>query len=164
MSVSPCSCLKVKKGTTTDAAEKASIDEAYMDLSAMVNRRLLAAYPFLAQVPVDAPEGIDSLLPQAPPIDWTEAGHILPTLAEYMESDNEPDDEEEASQRIGVSTTCWSDWALRIGAEIMMDVRQAIWKRLHYTTSAGIAHNKAMAKVRFHYTLCILSLCMAPTD
>jgi DNA polymerase eta len=154
----------VKKGTTTEAAEKASIDEAYMDLSAMVRDRLLAAHPFLAQIPVDAPEGIDSLLPQAPHIDWTDAGHVLPTLAEYMESNNEPDDEEEALQRIGVSTTCWSDWALRIGAEMMMDVRQAIWKRLHYTSSAGIAHNKAMAKVRSQFTLCILSLCMAPTD
>jgi DNA polymerase eta len=162
--VRTCSCLKVKKGTTTEAAEKASIDEAYMDLSAMVRDRLLAAHPFLAQIPVDAPEGIDSLLPQAPHIDWTDAGHVLPTLAEYMESNNEPDDEEEALQRIGVSTTCWSDWALRIGAEIMMDVRQAIWKRLHYTSSAGIAHNKAMAKVRSQFTLCILSLCMAPTD
>lgn len=109
MPVSPCSCLKVNKGTTTDAAEKASIDEAYMDLSAMVSDRLLAAHPFLAQIPVDAPEGIDSLLPQAPSIDWTDAGHVLPTLAEYMESDNEPDEEEEALQRIGVSTTCWSD-------------------------------------------------------
>jgi DNA polymerase eta len=162
--VRTCSCLKVKKGTTTEAAEKASIDEAYMDLSAMVRDRLLAAHPFLAQIPVDAPEGIDSLLPQAPHIDWTDAGHVLPTLAEYMESNNEPDDEEEALQRIGVSTTCWSDWALRIGAEMMMDVRQAIWKRLHYTSSAGIAHNKAMAKVRSQFTLCILSLCMAPTD
>ena len=123
-----------------DWVEKASIDEAYMNLTPLVLQRLVEGHPFLADVPADAPDGTDSLLPPAPPIDWTDAGHVLPVDREL-----EGGDEEDEEDGVGV---CWSDWALRIGAEIMADLREEIWKRLHYTTSAGIAHNKAMAKVR----------------
>jgi DNA polymerase eta len=65
---------------------------------------------------------------------------------EKLEEDWE--DEEGEEERFEGRMTCWSDWALRIGADIMNDLREEIWKRLHYTTSAGVAHNKAMAKVR----------------
>lgn len=135
--------------------EKASIDEAYMNLTPLVIARLIAKYPFLAEVPKDAPDGIDSLLPPAPPIDWTDAGYVIPVatddqndepeekLEEELEDEEGDDDKGEGGSR----TTCWSDWALRIGADIMTDLREEIWKRLHYTTSAGVAHNKAMAKV-----------------
>lgn len=49
------------------------------------------------------------------------------------------------------TTPTWHDWALCIGAEIMGEVRKAVWERLHYTCSAGIAHNKAMAKVSLRW-------------
>lgn len=133
-----------------DCTEKASIDEAYMNLTPLVLERLIGAYPFLAEVPKDAPDGIDSPLPPAPPIDWTGAGHVLPIVHDDDEdaiSEN-LEDEDGGEEREKARSTCWSDWALRIGADIMVDLRQEIWKRLHYTTSAGVAHNKAMAKVR----------------
>lgn len=136
--------------------EKASIDEAYMNLTPLVLERLIAKYPFLAEVPKDAPDGIDSPLPPAPPIDWTDAGHVLPILSDDNEElgeklEDEFGDEEAEEERDASRVTCWSDWALRIGADIMLDLREEIWKRLHYTTSAGVAHNKAMAKVSRYY-------------
>jgi len=118
--------------------EKASIDEAFMDLTPMVVDRLLAAHPHLATVPDDAPDGLDSPLPPAPPIDWSKAGNVIPIQRG-----------EEDSHEEGEEVDTWQDWALCLGAEIMAEVRAEVWKRLHYTCSAGIAHNKAMAKVRF---------------
>jgi DNA polymerase eta len=120
--------------------EKASIDEAFMDLTPMVIDRLLQAHPHLATVPPDAPDGLDSLLPPAPPINWSKAGNIIPIDTEG----EEPPAEE---------TDTWQDWALCIGAEIMADVRAEVWKQLHYTCSAGIAHNKAMAKVSIIWSI-----------
>ena len=40
-----------------------------------------------------------------------------------------------------------SDWRLKIGAEICQDIRDAIFKECGYTCSAGIAHNKTLAKL-----------------
>lgn len=128
--------------TSLTKKEKASIDEAYMDLTPLVLERLLDRFPFLSIIPEDAPEGIDSILPPAPPIDWSGAGNVLPTSDSFQEDPEEEDHEETESAK-----ACWSDWALRIGADIMADLRQETWTRLHYTTSAGVAHNKAMAKV-----------------
>ena len=137
-------------------SEKASIDEAYMNLTPLIIERLIAKYPFLAEVPKDAPDGIDSLLPPAPPIDWADAGYVIPISdndsdsgepEEKLEHDFEHGEGDEDRGEGSSRTTCWSDWALRIGADIMTELREEIWKRLHYTTSAGVAHNKAMAKV-----------------
>lgn len=50
----------------TIVAEKASIDEAFLDLTPMVIERLLAAHPYLSKVPEDAPNGLDSPLPPPP--------------------------------------------------------------------------------------------------
>ncbi|XMA11577.1 hypothetical protein WAI453_004368 [Rhynchosporium graminicola] len=41
----------------------------------------------------------------------------------------------------------WDDIALNIGAEVIRGLRQQIFESLRYTCSAGIAHNKAMAKL-----------------
>lgn len=129
-------------------AEKASIDEAYMDLTPMVISRLLERFPHLATVPEDAKDGLETALPDPPHLPWTTSVNLLPTdtgasLAaegeECTSDDEEPPKEDAAT---------WSDWALFLGSEIMANVRAEIWDRLHYTCSAGIAHNKAMAKVR----------------
>lgn len=131
--------------------------------------RLLALFPHLATVPEDAPEGLDSPLPPAPPIDWAKAGNIFPINGEIdadvqiaAEEDVKSEDGEEHADKNGDVDT-WEDWALCMGAEIMAELREEVWKRLHYTCSAvcltirtsvgkaltiqGIAHNKAMSKV-----------------
>lgn len=116
----------------------------------MIIQRLLERHPYLSDIPEDSPDGIDSPLPTAPPINWTGAGTILPTAEEERSSRyNEYSDDEEGEGEEAAPPT-WSDWALFLGGEIMADVRGEIWKRLHYTCSAGIAHNKAMAKVSQH--------------
>lgn len=147
--------------------EKASIDEAFLDLTPMVIERLLIAHSYLGVVPEDAPEGLDSPLPRAPPIDWTKAGNVFPidgvdadaaSQEDKRSEDGEGNDEQTEKAKEGAT---WGDWALCTGAEIMGELREAVWTRMHYTCSAvsylciaraqliwqGIAHNKAMAKV-----------------
>jgi DNA polymerase eta len=147
--VSPPSQCDVKR--RADRVEKASIDEAFLDLTPMVIDRLLATHPYLAAPPPDAPEGLDSPLPKAPPIDWTKAGEVFPVNGEESEpvstehEDEEGGGEPYSSQRSdeepritkgGDAGATWEDWALCYGAEIMAEIRGEVWKRLHYTCSA----------------------------
>ncbi len=106
----------------------------------MAIERLLMAHPYLASVPEDAPEGLDSPLPRAPPIDWTKAGNVFPvegaealSQEERGSEDGETDGEQRDRIKDGAS---WEDWALCIGAEIMGELRTEVWNRLHYTCSA----------------------------
>ncbi|OCF37906.1 hypothetical protein I316_00130 [Kwoniella heveanensis BCC8398] len=145
--------------------EKASIDEAFLDLTPMVVERLLILHPYLSTIPDDAPEGIDSPLPPAPPISWGKAGNVFPINGdteagdglgedgeqgedgERQEERSEDGEGEEIERRIRSRGDTWEDWALCVGAELMKDVRDEVFRQLHYTCSAGIAHNKAMAKL-----------------
>jgi len=115
----------------------------------MVNERLLAQHPYLSAVPVDAPDGLDSLLPPAPPIDWTKAGESFPINGENNNREKEEEEEDDERSEDGRSEdgqiatprkrrneATWSDWALCLGAEIMAELRGEVWKRLHYTCSA----------------------------
>ena len=115
----------------------------------MVNERLLAQHPYLAAVPADAPDGLDSLLPPAPPIDWTKAGEVFPINGdsaagdqedEHAEDERSEDDRSEDGQivtpRKWRNEATWGDWALCLGAEVMAEVREEVWKKLHYTCSA----------------------------
>lgn len=161
----------------TIVAEKASIDEAFLDLTPMVIERLLAAHPYLSKVPEDAPNGLDSPLPPPPPIDWSNAGSVFPIDGkedgsgtdhqEDKEEDERSEDGDEFDGRTsGSNRDSWEDWALCMGGELMSNVREEVYLRLHYTCTAvslfgpdpsflyltctriqGIAHNKAMAKV-----------------
>lgn len=132
----------------------------------MAIERLLVLHPYLSSPPADAPEGLDSPLPPAPPIDWTKAGNVFPINGD-KEDDHQDEDHRsnDAKSDDGVvreeTASSWEDWALCLGAEIMAEVRSEVWTRLHYTCSAvsvrsgrkpadlsqGIAHNKAMAKL-----------------
>ena len=125
-----------------------------MDITPMVLDRILERHSYLRTIPHDAPKGIDSPLPPAPPIQWGQCGNLILTDDENaavrgteVDEELEAVDEDEVSRRAPAARTDWGDWALCVGAEIMAEVRGQIWKRLHYTCSAGIAHNKSMAKV-----------------
>ena len=127
----------------------------------MVIEQLLERFPFLSSVPDDAPEGVDSTLPPAPPIHWSHTDNLLPD-EEDVDVPSSPMsqrsiDEEEVEHRR--RNTPWRDWALAVGAEVMGSVRKEIWTRLHYTTSAGIAHSKAMAKVNLVPVMWLTSSC-----
>lgn len=104
--------------------EKASVDEMFIDLSAHVYGILLERYPVLAV----ASQGLGGEclpLPTQCDLDWV-TDHVL-----------------------GVQTSAvdWDDVALSIGSGIVRVLRQAILDELHYTTSAGVAHNKMVAKL-----------------
>nr|XP_018261447.1 DNA polymerase eta subunit [Kwoniella dejecticola CBS 10117]OBR83605.1 DNA polymerase eta subunit [Kwoniella dejecticola CBS 10117] len=149
-----------KEMVTKGEIEKASIDEAFLDLTPMVIDKLLTIHPYLATIPDDAPEGLDSPLPPPPPINWAKAGNVFPingdTELPSQEHVNDGEREEERSEdgndedtfaRKHNNQDMWEDWALCIGAEIMKETRDEVFRQLHYTCSAGIAHNKAMAKL-----------------
>ena len=113
--------------------EKASIDEVFLDLSAQIHGILLDRYPELRTAPYDDPT---ELLPLPPTtaLDWQ--ADALIDLDENQTEDDDPD---------------WDDVCINIGSTIVHDVRKHILDNLHYTTSAGIARNKMMAKLGAGY-------------
>ncbi|KAJ7183163.1 hypothetical protein C8R46DRAFT_1066110 [Mycena filopes] len=117
--------------------EKASIDEAFMDLTRPVRQILLERYPYLGQVPDDAPLGLDTPLPPPPQVSWNDLGTVIPVDPSVVEDVELP--------------STWHDVALSIAAECMEKVRQEINAKLGYTTSAGIARNKFLAKLCASY-------------
>ncbi|KAI0671921.1 DNA/RNA polymerase [Trametes maxima] len=159
-----------KDGLPNGEVEKASIDEAFIDFTRPVRAELLKRYPYLATVPPDAPSGLDSPLPQPPPIPWNELGTVVPvhppketpeetsasldgagvTTAENEIEDDSTRDDDEGVQEDDDLTT-WHDVALSIAAEIMLRIREDIRAKLGYTTSAGLARNKFLAKLTASY-------------
>lgn len=136
----------MKQSVPSGEIEKASIDEAFLDLSRPVRERLLERYPYLAKLPDDAPEGADSPLPPPPPIDWSQLGELVPLTAQGEES--KPQDEISYEND---HLTSWHDVALSIGAELVAKLREEIFRQLGYTMSAGIARNKFLAKLCASY-------------
>ncbi|KAG1866869.1 hypothetical protein F4604DRAFT_1777888 [Suillus subluteus] len=132
-----------KEALPTGEVEKASIDEAFIDFTRPVREQLLERYSYLAQVPADAPNGIDSPLPPPPLIKWDDLGTVL--LPEGTDSAGE-----QSNIEVDGDAT-WHDVALSIAAELMRKIREDIHSKLGYTTSAGIARNKFLAKLCASY-------------
>ncbi|KAG1905570.1 uncharacterized protein F5891DRAFT_1126263 [Suillus fuscotomentosus] len=132
-----------KEALPTGEVEKASIDEAFIDFTRPVREKLLERYPYLAQVPADAPNGMDSPLPPPSPIKWDNLGTVL--LPEGTDGAGE-----QSNIDVDGGAT-WHDVALSIAAELMRKIREDIHSKLGYTTSAGIARNKFLAKLCASY-------------
>ncbi|RSH86475.1 DNA-directed DNA polymerase eta rad30 [Apiotrichum porosum] len=105
----------------TAELEKASIDEAFLDLTPMVIERILSSYPYIATVPDDAPDGLDMPLPPPPAIDWSRAGSVFPLQV---------DDETE----VDVEGRGWH-----------MARSRTVYRRRDH--GGRIAHNKTIAKL-----------------
>ena len=132
--------------------EKASIDEAFFDFSKPVREILLQRYPYLATVPPNAPEGVDTPLPPPPPIPWDDLGWVIPINppppSGQVDGENkgqEKDiDQEKDKVQADVSsswkdeelTPTWHDIALSIAAELMRNARAQVLEKLGYSTSA----------------------------
>ncbi|KAG2157918.1 uncharacterized protein EDB93DRAFT_1246415 [Suillus bovinus] len=132
-----------KEALPTGEIEKASIDEAFIDFTHPVREMLLERYPYLAQVPANAPNGLDSPLPSPPPINWDDLGTVLP-----------PEGTDGAGEQSSIEVDgggTWHDVALSIAAELMRKIREDVHLKLGYTTSAGIARNKFLAKLCASY-------------
>ncbi|KAH9925458.1 DNA/RNA polymerase [Amylocystis lapponica] len=142
-----------KDGLPTGEIEKASIDEAFIDFTRPVREAILARHPHLAQVPPDAPSGADSPLPPPPPILWSKLGTVIPVRPPPAE--DQPVADAQAAEGGAVEeddgSTTWHDVALSIAAELMDKIRDDIRTKLGYTTSAGIARNKFLAKLTASY-------------
>ncbi|KAI0329300.1 DNA/RNA polymerase [Cubamyces sp. BRFM 1775] len=160
-----------KDGLPSGEIEKASIDEAFIDFTRPVREELLKRFPHLATVPPDAPNGIDSPLPPPPPISWDGLGTVVPVhppedppngsssvtadanSSNTAETDtNSPQfDVDEEGVVESDDSTSWHDVALSIAAELMLRIREEIRAKLGYTTSAGLARNKFLAKLTASY-------------
>ncbi|KAI0749875.1 DNA/RNA polymerase [Daedaleopsis nitida] len=157
-----------KDGLPGGEVEKASIDEAFIDFTKPVREELLKRYPHLAAVPPDAPDGLDTPLPRPPPVSWDGKGSVIPvnppseekeeptdTPAEGASAGGAPDCGGHARGDLGVGEedeqTTWHDVALSIAAEFMLRIREDIRTKLGYTTSAGLARNKFLAKLTASY-------------
>ncbi|KAH7884682.1 hypothetical protein F5I97DRAFT_1929522 [Phlebopus sp. FC_14] len=137
--------MMFKEALPTGEIEKASIDEAFIDFTRPVREKLLERYPYLTHVPVDAPAGVDSPLPPAPLINWGQLSALVPIGPQA------DDDKDEPATLQGDYATTWHDVALSIAAELMTKIREDVHKKLGYTTSAGIARNKFLAKLSASY-------------
>ena len=112
--------------------EKASVDEVFIDLSPLVFGLLLQRYPELRDVYYKADDK-EAMLPRPPTtaLEWIPEDYLVDLDANETEVDD-PD---------------WDDIIMLIGSEIVRSTRSAVWDRLSYTCSAGIARNKMMAKL-----------------
>lgn len=108
--------------------EKAGIDEVFIDLSIPVYDILVKRYPELL--------GYESRLPKPLDIttDWEDDQLV------QCEAENEDENPEH-------DTIDWHIIALQVGSEIVREIRKKILDGLNYTCSAGIAHNKVVAKL-----------------
>ncbi len=134
----------------TNLTERASIDEAFIDLTRPVREELLKRYPYLAQIPPDAPDGRDSPLPPPPPISWEGLGTLVPVIPPPPDTPDTPSDirirdrshpcttpiDEELGVGENDELTTWHDVGLSIAAELMSNTRNIVHKKLGYTTSA----------------------------
>lgn len=122
--------------------EKASIDEAYLDLSLLTVQEILRRQPELATVPADAPLGLDTPLPAPPKIDWAQAGNVVPLDGQKRDEGGGEDavkaeeEEEKIKESLEEEVDGWGDVALAIGAELMGKIRAEVRSKLGYTCSA----------------------------
>ncbi|KAH7417953.1 hypothetical protein BKA64DRAFT_612755 [Cadophora sp. MPI-SDFR-AT-0126] len=118
--------------TPLQRIEKASVDEVFLDLSKQVHAILLERYPQLALE--NDQESLLPLPPQDIVLDW-ETDHLVDFPADTLNPHHFD----------------WDDVVLNIGAQITRNLRKEIFDSLQYTCSAGIAHNKVLAKLGAGY-------------
>ncbi|KAF9891190.1 DNA-directed DNA polymerase eta rad30 [Aspergillus nanangensis] len=111
--------------------EKASIDEVFIDLSPLVYGIMLQRYPELRNASQDTDRVAKLPRPPTTALDWDSED----CLVDLDKTETEVEDPD------------WDDFAMLIGSEVVRSVRAAVWDKLSYTCSAGVARNKMMAKL-----------------
>lgn len=118
--------------------QKIGLDEAFMDITNAVNEEIANRY-------LNNPDIADKL--EEPtcnvPIDWDSLGVTIESEEEKERKSNNS----QSSDETRWSPTTWQDLQLAVGAEIAKRIRQEIYDELQYTCSAGIGHNKVIAKL-----------------
>jgi DNA polymerase eta len=120
-------------------------------------------YPNLASVPQGASQGLDTPLPPPPSsIEWHPFTNFISIhLESHATADRNPESILEATTSHSASLAprrdpdqpsegqvTWHDVALDIATNMLWKAREAIRNTLGYTTSAGLARNKFLAKVK----------------
>ncbi|KAI5951515.1 eso1 [Candida jiufengensis] len=127
-----------------DLVDKASVDESYVDLGRSIFEIMLEKFPILNEYNND--DRIDSIMPRIPdilPIELQWEGYIAESESEM--SNVNPDDSKSKPSKPIIQD--WDDITLLIGSQLLLTLRQSIFKELGYTTSAGLARNKLVAKL-----------------
>jgi DNA polymerase eta len=115
--------------------EKASIDEAFLDLTEIVRMKILERCPYLRTLP--AGTSLSDPIPLPPLIEWKDLG--------LLEVPSIPDDEARLPDLGNIrseQSAAWQAYAFALAAEIMLECRTQVKQQLGYTCSAGIAGNK----------------------
>lgn len=126
--------------------ERASIDEAYAELTEIVNRRIVAKFCAIA----DGPNGIERATAAWEALEYDEDGPEVewgPDTCVVGLPDPPKTGDENESTPPERRTRGWQDYQLAEAASLVLDIRQAIRNELGYTCSAGIGSNKMLAKL-----------------
>lgn len=137
--------------------ERASVDEAYAELTDIVNKRIAAKFVAI----MDEPNGVQRATETWDALESEEDGPQVIWGAEtFVVGLGEPDPNfalgSSSPPRTGSSqpvqeatrrTRGWHDMQLNEGAALTLEIRRAIRRELGYTCSAGIASNKMLAKL-----------------
>jgi len=121
---------------TNRFAERASIDECFIDFTQPVREELLKRYPHLSQAPSS---GTDTPLPSpSTSIIWNENTSLVPVSPKDDDTDNtgEPNTSVHDDPELEEPPITWHDIALSIGAEMMQRARDQVRTKLGYSTSA----------------------------
>ncbi|KAF1781423.1 UmuC domain [Phytophthora cactorum] len=114
-------------GSMVSVIEKASIDEAFMDVTDMAKERLAQTTAFSSDFCQDP------------------ANHGTKVFGIERKDDGEVGmDKDDSLQAFPLTD---NERLLCIGAEISREIRQAVYSKLGYTCSTGIAGNKLLAKL-----------------
>ncbi|XP_054732862.1 DNA polymerase eta [Anastrepha obliqua] len=130
----------------TPLLERASVDEAYLDITEAVNKRLgdMNAGSFMLQ-----PQGLVNTYA----VGYAGIGEYVNLITNRFNNPNTEDIDLEsgafaqAHDAADMAATRHSDIRLLIGAAIAGEVRAAVKAETGYECSAGIAHNKILAKL-----------------
>ncbi|XP_062536462.1 DNA polymerase eta [Armigeres subalbatus] len=123
--------------TFTPLLERASVDEAYLDITERVLTRLR-----------DMNEGKFQLLPEKLAntfaVGYDSIGEFVQKISGDLDGRTSSQELESEEERVAFKK---SDIKLLIGASIVNEIRSAVKEQTGYECSAGIAHNKILAKL-----------------
>uniref|UniRef100_A0A1I8NMY4 DNA polymerase eta n=1 Tax=Stomoxys calcitrans TaxID=35570 RepID=A0A1I8NMY4_STOCA len=125
----------------TPLLERASVDEAYLDITDLVNKRHVAMN-----------DGSFVLQPQqlinTYAVGFPTIGEYLTTITKkYINPLLDNDDSYRHFQENDIPAVRQSNVRLLIGSSIAKEIRDAVYAETGYECSAGIAHNKILAKL-----------------
>lgn len=111
-----------------DVVEKASVDEAFLDLGRLIYKKIIEEFPQLQDCEGDLP-------PVPEDIDRAWYGEVTRTPAEL------------ADQKQLRLVSDWDDVCMLIALKVMFELRREVRKELGYMTLGGVARNKRLAKL-----------------